>query len=185
MNYADEIKRAVSMVNVCHQYGIAVNAAGFALCPFHSDSKPSMKVYDGSRGYHCYVCDAGSSVIDFVMGYFNIGYNDAIIKINDDFRLNLPIGSRQDSEKQKEIEAEARKRREEAARIACKRQEAADEYHNTLDAYIALERIIMSLKPVNENEITTAYADAVKNIDYASYCVDIAEAKLYEVQHEY
>jgi hypothetical protein len=37
------------------------------LCPFHEDSEPSLVVTPGKNLWHCLGCDAGESVIDWVM----------------------------------------------------------------------------------------------------------------------
>ena len=37
------------------------------ICPFHDDHKPSMKINTARNIYHCFVCDAGGNILDFVM----------------------------------------------------------------------------------------------------------------------
>ena len=36
------------MQDVMRFYGLEVNRAGFAVCPFHTDNDPSLKVYKGA-----------------------------------------------------------------------------------------------------------------------------------------
>lgn len=81
---ATAVKSAVNMRMLAQAYGIAVNANGFALCPFHADRNPSMKVYDGyltKDGYHCYACGAGGDIIRFVMDYEGVGFEPAVRRI--------------------------------------------------------------------------------------------------------
>ena len=40
----DRIRNTVSMRDALAHYGIAVDRAGFAACPFHHDRHPSMKI---------------------------------------------------------------------------------------------------------------------------------------------
>ena len=55
INYA-AIKAAVPMERVLLAYGIRVER-GKAICPFHADKRPSMKVY--ADGYYCFVAEIG------------------------------------------------------------------------------------------------------------------------------
>ena len=93
IDYAHEIKQTVTMRQVCERYGIEVNRANTACCPFHSDRSPSMHVYDGDRGYWCYACNSGGDVIDFTMRYFKIPFKNALERLNEDFSLNLPLNA--------------------------------------------------------------------------------------------
>ena len=69
---AGEIKRLVPMTQAAPFYGLEVSSDGFCRCPFHGEKTASMKVYDGERGWHCYGCHEGGSVIDFVMKLFGL-----------------------------------------------------------------------------------------------------------------
>ena len=90
MNAANEIKQHVSMREAGEFYGFKPNRAGFISCPFHADKTPSLKLYDEpGRGFSCYGCGATGSVIDFVMRLFNIGFRQAVVRIDHDFRLNI------------------------------------------------------------------------------------------------
>ena len=89
MNLSSEIKKSVSCLDACRQYGIDVNRHGFARCPFHSEKTASFKAYPGQRGFHCYGCHASGSVIDLVMKLFDESVGDACKRLNDDFRLGL------------------------------------------------------------------------------------------------
>nr|DAJ22310.1 MAG TPA: DNA primase, catalytic core [Myoviridae sp. ct6nn14] len=57
------IKAAVPMERVLAAYGIDVKR-GKAICPFHADKRPSMKVY--ADGYYCFACGNGGDAIKFV-----------------------------------------------------------------------------------------------------------------------
>ena len=58
----EQVKRTVSMAEVLGQEGIEVRR-GWAVCPFHADTHPSMKVYPD--GFYCFACGAGGDVISF------------------------------------------------------------------------------------------------------------------------
>ena len=103
MNFADEIKQRVSMIEMLQHYGIETNRSNFCRCPFHNEKSASFKAYPGSRGFYCYGCNESGSVIDFAMKVFGLSFGDAIKKINEDFSLGLPIGEKLDRRTQLEI----------------------------------------------------------------------------------
>ena len=69
------------------QYGYKINRNGFMKCPFHSEKTPSFKVYPEGKGFYCFGCGVGGSVVDFVMKLFDIDYKTAMDKLADDFGI--------------------------------------------------------------------------------------------------
>lgn len=82
MTLFDAVKDAVTARAAAERYGISVNAHGMAICPFHEDRHPSMKV---DRRFHCFGCQEDGSVIDLVMKLFGLSARDAALKIAEDF----------------------------------------------------------------------------------------------------
>lgn len=78
----DRIKESpVSMV-ISHY--ITLNKRGAtleAICPFHSDTKPSLKVNDAKGMYKCFACGAGGDAITFVKEYKKVEFVDALREI--------------------------------------------------------------------------------------------------------
>jgi len=90
MYLSQQIKAALTAEEVARRYGFEPNRALFIRCPFHDgDSKASLKLYPGSRGWHCFGCGEGGSVIDFVMKLFGLGLGAAEERLNADFGLGL------------------------------------------------------------------------------------------------
>lgn len=178
MNYADEIKRNVTMREVCEMYGIAVSRGGFALCPFHADKNPSLKVYDGKRGFCCFVCDTKGSVIDFVMRFFGLDFKAAACKINTDFNLGLPIGKKQTAEERRIAHNMSVLLRAERERKRRQREQLENEYHAALDEFIRLDRIAIAHKPCSDGYIPPEYAAAVKDMAAVKYRLECAEIAL-------
>lgn len=90
MDRASEIKRLVTMSQVLDRYGYDVNHAGFMRCPFHSgDHTASLKIYNGDRGWHCFGCHKGGSVIDFVMEHDGVSFHAACKTLDSMFSLGL------------------------------------------------------------------------------------------------
>lgn len=86
---SDSIKALLTMDQVARHYGFTPSRAGYICCPFHKEKTPSLKLYRGSGGFHCFGCGAHGSVIDFVMKLFDITFQQAIIRISSDFGLGL------------------------------------------------------------------------------------------------
>ena len=116
------VKMSVTMRQIAGMYGITVTRAGFAKCPFHLDSNPSMKIYDGNRGYHCFVCHAGGDVINFVMRHDGIGFEAAVRLIADYFGIPISDGKKPLSRVDKKRIAEKR-----AAQEAAEKARKADQ----------------------------------------------------------
>ena len=93
-SHSDIIKQRVSMQAAARHYGFEPNRAGFISCPFHNENTPSLKIFNGDRRWHCFGCGAGGSVIDFVMRLFGITFGQALVRIDNDFGLNLLSGHR-------------------------------------------------------------------------------------------
>ena len=86
-NIYEELRSKLLMQDVVRFYGLEVNRTGFAVCPFHTDNEPSMKIYDDH--YHCFGCGAHGDVTDFTARLFKLPQYDAAKKLNSDFGLNL------------------------------------------------------------------------------------------------
>ncbi len=59
------------------------------ICPFHQDTKPSLKVSDERGYYKCFACGAGGDVFHFVMNYKNISFPEAIREIAEDHHIPI------------------------------------------------------------------------------------------------
>ena len=67
-NFAD-LKRQATFEAVCAHYNLALIGHGAqrsALCPFHNDTKPSLKIHLDKKIFHCFGCDAKGNILDFV-----------------------------------------------------------------------------------------------------------------------
>ncbi|MFP1820841.1 CHC2 zinc finger domain-containing protein [Lonsdalea quercina] len=78
------LKAAVSLVEVVRAQGRKVVKRGkdwVVLCPFHQEKTPSMVISPDKNLYHCFGCDAGGSVIDWVMKTENLSLPHAVDKL--------------------------------------------------------------------------------------------------------
>jgi hypothetical protein len=119
-------------------------------------------------------------MIGFVQRHFDVDFNTAIKKINEDFCLGLPIGQRLDRRQKEQI---AKRRflaeKEKKAKMA-EYQQIKDEYNAALDEWVRLERQKREYRPENENcTLHPLFVDAIMNLSHAERRLDTAEMELY------
>ena len=142
-----------------------------------------MKVYKGNGGYHCFGCGAHGSIIDFVMQYFGLNFQDAISKLNDDFRLGLPIGKKIDRRTQLEMNKAAfeRKRKIEAEKKRLEQIES--DYWTAFDKWKRLDDNKRNYAPKSPTEpLHPLFVESLKNIAGAEYNLSCAEIARYEYE---
>lgn len=80
------ILNRITMKDVLHKYTSLKITNGRTDCPIHGGDK-CFAVYDNS--FYCFSCGAGGDLIKFVSLLNNIGYRDAMLKIDVDFGLGV------------------------------------------------------------------------------------------------
>ena len=110
MSVFDDVKRLVSVEEAAKEYGLRVTKSNYALCPFHTERTPSLKLYRDR--FVCFGCGAGGSVIDLVGKLYGMTPIEAVKKLNMDFCLKLPLD--QPMTQEDCVEAENRRRVAEA-----------------------------------------------------------------------
>lgn len=89
MNIFKAVKQSVTTRQAAEHYGIKVSKKGMALCPFHNDRNPSMKV---DNRFYCFACGATGDVIDFVSRLYGLGGKDAALRLSADFAIPYENG---------------------------------------------------------------------------------------------
>jgi DNA primase len=80
-----KVVEKIDLVSLALEYGIDLiqqtNSEYICLCPFHADVNPSMRIYSATNSFHCFGCQAGSSIFEFVMRMENIEFKDALYRL--------------------------------------------------------------------------------------------------------
>ena len=182
--HTDVIKSRISMIDICKTYGFNIQRGNFICCPFHNEKTPSLKLYDGNRGFYCFGCGEHGSVIDFVMRYFGLDFQSAISKLNDDFCLGLPIGQRIDCRNRLEMERLAFQRRQKEKQEEAKRQQLEDAYWTAFDEWKRLDDNKRNYAPKTPADpLHHLFVEALKNIDGAEHNLSCAEIARYEYEN--
>ncbi len=75
----DRIRETPISTVISHYMSLNKKGANLeGLCPFHPDSKPSLKVNDAKGMFKCFVCGAGGDAITFVKDFTKVEFVDAL-----------------------------------------------------------------------------------------------------------
>jgi len=85
INVADVVSK-IDLVTLAWEYGLDLlpqnNGDYTCICPFHDDNEtPSMRIYVQTNTFHCFGCQAGASVFEFVMRMDNVEFPAALHKL--------------------------------------------------------------------------------------------------------
>lgn len=176
---AVRLKEMITVRDVCEQYGIEINRQGFAVCPFHTEDTPSMKVYEGSRGFNCYGCGKNGDVITFVAELFSLNFRQSLEKLNSDFSLGLPL-ERKMTLREKYSLKEAEKQRK------AEKQEREDRiaaYSSAYDLFCELDRMRIKHRPKSpDEELHPDFVKALRGLAAAEYKLNEAEGELFSYE---
>ena len=182
MDYASEIKSRLTMPQVLDYYGIERNRANRIRCVLHNGADFNCGIKD--HYIHCFVCGESADVIKFVQVYFGLDFQSAISKLNDDFRLGLPIGQKIDRRKQLEMGRIAFERKRKQEEQQKKRQKIEDDYWAAFDEWKRLDDNRRNYAPKSPTEpLHPLFVEALKNIAGAEYNLSCAEIARYEYEN--
>lgn len=87
-----EIRDRIDLGDVVGRH-VALTRRGrrlIGLCPFHAEKTPSFGVSPDKQLYHCFGCQAGGDVFDFIMRIEGIGFGEALRKLAREVGVTLP-----------------------------------------------------------------------------------------------
>jgi DNA primase catalytic core len=90
----ERLKSQVSIQRLAEARGVELKRHGadlIGLCPFHDDKKPSLVISSRKNLWHCLgACQAGGSVIDWVMKVEGVSFRHAVELLRADLPLTAP-----------------------------------------------------------------------------------------------
>jgi len=176
MEIANKIKILLTMEDIANKYGFIIDGKGFIKCPFHGEKTASLKIYSSNKGWHCFGCGEGGSVIDFVMKLFNMRFMETCRKINYDFDLGLQIDDFRPSI-ESELAIAARKKEQELQQY--EQEQRRKEYNHYVNQYaIIRDKAAEADKFNNIDELPEEVIKALKNMSLSEYYVSYAAERL-------
>jgi len=164
MTIFDDIKSLVDVPTAARSYGVEVHRGNMTLCPFHRERHPSCKLY--ADHYYCFGCQAHGDVIKLVQELFGLRPIEAVKQLNSDFGLGLDLN------KPPDMEAVARRRRENAERKAEKAR-VEHMYDVLLRYFTLLDKYKICYAPKTpDDETDRRFVYALQNIGYAEYMLE-------------
>ena len=159
---AEIIKSRVTSRQLLEHAGVHVERSGFACCPIHGEKTASLKVYDDPRrGWHCFGCGRGGTVIDLGMALWHTDFLGACSMLNDEFQLGIPMGRPLTAEEKREFLERKRREWEERGQRKKRVQEAEEAYWAAYDAWMENDRVLVSQAPGGPEEaFTEAFVQA-------------------------
>ena len=87
MNVFEAVREnGITARQAAERCGVKINRNSMAVCPFHKDKNPSMKI---DRRYYCFGCGEKGDAIDFVAKFYGIGKKEAALRIASDFGITF------------------------------------------------------------------------------------------------
>ena len=123
------IKAAVPMERVLLAYGIRVER-GKAICPFHADKRPSMKVY--ADGYYCFSCGNGGDAIKFVARMEGLQNHEAAARVAEIGGLSLAESDYRGRERVRRVAAARRAAERRMEQMQAEYRSLCDDRHKLL-----------------------------------------------------
>jgi DNA primase len=106
-----EILERIDIVEVISEY-VSLKKIGkdwYGLCPFHPDTKPSMRVREDKKVFNCFACGTGGNVITFIAKIKNLSFQEALSFLAERYYPDLvvDVSTENWSEKRRIIQANA------------------------------------------------------------------------------
>ena len=144
VNYAEIIKQKVSVPSVVSRYLSTVKVVHNRIpCPIHNGTDRNLLLHQDH--FYCFVCGEGGDVIRLVRHIFGCSFMDALNRINTDFCVGLPLGTKPSDAERAEM------KRSYAERLK-KEQDEADKAERRERAYLDRLELYRTVCQICENE---------------------------------
>ena len=160
-------------------YGINFDAKGWAICPFHEEKNKSFMVKPNDVRFHCFGCGAHGDLVDFVSKLYRLNKMAAISKINNDFKLNLPINRKITNKEKNEIEKTEAAIKQRIQKRKNQIENAWREFERIDIKWWLMRTIINELAPeAPDAPFKPEFVWAINNISQTAYALECAKSEL-------
>jgi DNA primase len=93
MDFVDQLKSQVNIVNVIGQYVQLKKASRdryVGLCPFHKEKSGSFSVSESKQFYHCFGCHVSGDVLKFVQEIEGVSFYEALKSLSERHGIPMP-----------------------------------------------------------------------------------------------
>lgn len=175
-DYASIIAGRLTMADVLEKYHYigkrsAENGRGRTTCPLHNGEDNNF-CYTNTV-FHCWVCGAKGNIIGFVEQLFALNFKQALVRLNYDFGLCLPVGRKPTLREQKQMQENHRNAELERKRRAEAQQEKERIYWELWDEWIRLDKNKTAYAPQSPEEtLHPLFVEALQKLSYQKYLID-------------
>ena len=102
----ERVREATDIVDLISGYlDLRREGRGFsAICPWHDDSHPSLKINPDRQTWKCWVCNIGGDVFSFVQQREGIGFGEALRMLAE--KAGIPLGDPRQAHKAAQVRDE-------------------------------------------------------------------------------
>ncbi len=163
MNVFEAVRESgITARQAAERCGIKINRNGMAVCPFHNDKNPSMKI---DNRYYCFGCGEKGDAIDFVAKFYGLGKKDAALQIASEFGISF------DNNKCRKPPPKRKRKLSPEQRF----ERAEKKCFRVLSDYLCQLREWQEQYPLHkaEEEWHPLFCEALEKKDYIDYLLDI------------
>ncbi len=163
MNVFEAVRESgITARQAAERCGIKINRNGMAVCPFHNDKNPSMKI---DNRYYCFGCGEKGDAIDFVAKFYGLGKKDAALQIASEFGISF------DNNKCRKPPPKRKRKLSPEQRF----ERAEKKCFRVLSDYLCQLREWQEQYPPHkaEEEWHPLFCEALEKKDYIEYLLDI------------
>lgn len=162
------------MKQIIEHYNVGKITRNKICCPFHSEKTSSFFI----KGifWKCFGCGEGGDIIRFMQKYFNIDFQQAVVKLDYDFNLNLGVGKCLTLREKREQDRKQRERTQEINEAKRLEKQIQDNYWAAFDEELRLTNNKREFAPKTMDEpLHDLYVESLQKLDYAKYLLDCEE----------
>lgn len=143
-------------------------------CPFHTEKTASFTLFPNDS-YYCFGCGVSGDVISFVRKMFGLSMGEAVVRLNSDFGLMLPIkqktSRRAAGDLRKQFEEKRRAEYENVRRLS-------GDYWQTFDYLLWLENNRRCCAPTSPDEMPSPlFLESLGRQQYTEYMLSCLETE--------